>query len=73
MERVNQGKENDQIYIFKRSSGCWVENGLGQGGNGSRKTREEAAAVIQGRGAGAHTAVLAAEVVDAGSILKSCY
>ena len=26
-----QGKESDQIHIFKDPSGCWEEDGLGQG------------------------------------------
>lgn len=40
-------------FIFlKDPSGCWVENGLGQSMHGSRKTREEAVAINQGRNAG---------------------
>ena len=41
-------------FIFlKDPSGCWMENRLGQGMNGSWKTREEAVAIIQGRNADA--------------------
>ena len=40
-------------FIFlKDPSGCWVENGLEQGMNGSHETREEAVVIIQGRNAG---------------------
>lgn len=47
VERVKQGKENDQIHIFKRSfwlsGGEWAEQKL--------ETREEAVVIIKGTGA----------------------